>query len=184
MITPVTAQLLPGAAKTAKGPQSSRTDKSQSPRPHTQRTDTAGLAASIMADGGLEFLRSRLEEKMSALFEKMADENPELAANGPAAFFDTSVDVTPEATADRIVSFALGLRGIFSRQNSELSHDEMMVRFEYEIRRGISEGFGHARGVLGDLELLEGSVQDNVATTWDLVQQKLEEFFRPAEDES
>ena len=92
-----------------------------------------------------------------------------------------SVDL--EATADRIVGFALGMRGIFSRQNSELSHDEMMARFEAEIRRGIGEGFGQARGVLGGLQLLEGQVQDNVDKTWDLVQRRLNDFFRPAEDE-
>ena len=55
-----------------------------------------------------------------------------------------------------------------------------MARFETEIRRGINEGFGHARGVLGDLEMLSGDVEKNVDLTWDLVQQKLSDFFDPA----
>ncbi len=183
MINPLTAQLLPPVAKTDK---STRTTPATGERDQAvsapRASGPAGLAASITADGGLGFLQSRLEEKMNSLFEKATADNPELAAAGPAAFFDTSIDVTPEATADRIVGFALGMRGTFSRQNPDLDEGEMMSRFEAEIRRGISEGFGHARGVLGDLELNEGQIKDNVDGTWDLVQQKLADFFSPGED--
>ena len=129
------------------------------------------LAGSIMADGGLGFLQSRLQEKMEGLF----GESAAAAATG----FDTGLSVSPEATADRIVGFALSLRGVFDRQNEGLSPEELRSAFEMEIRRGISEGFGHARGVLSDLELMEGEVQGNVDATWDLVQQKLEEIFNP-----
>ncbi len=183
MINPLTAQLLPSATRSGNrtpGAASAHATANQKHPAPANRSAHAGLAASIKADGGLDFLRSRLEEKMGQLFEKAADKNPELAAAGPEAFFNTSGDVTPEATADRIVSFALGLRGIFSRQNKDLSQDEMMARFETEIRRGINEGFGHARGALGDLELLSDEVENNVDLTWDLVQQKLSDFFDPA----
>ena len=44
----------------------------------------------------------------------------------------------------------------------------------------INEGFGHARGVLGDLEMLSDEVENNVDLTWELVQQKLSDFFEPA----
>ena len=146
--------------------------------------DPEGLARSIMADGGLGFLRGRLEEKLGSLFDRAAEQNPELAAAGPEAFFDTRLDVSPEATADRIVGFALGLKGVFARQNTDLSAEDMMSRFETEIRRGIGEGFGHARGVLGDLDLLDGEVRANVDATWDLVQQKLDDYFHPPQDEA
>jgi len=150
----------------------------------TPRSPSApqGLAQSIMADGGLGFLRGRLEEKLGALFDKAAELNPEMAASGPEAFFDSSLDVSPEATADRIVGFALGLKGVFARQNEDLSPEQMMSRFESEIRRGIGDGFGHARGVLQGLELLEGDVEENVDATWDLVQQKLDGYFHPPAD--
>ncbi len=178
MITPVTAQILPQVPNKV----DSSANKSRPARPpRPPRPGTEGLAASILSDGGLGFLQSRLEDKMSTLFEKAADENPELFEAGPAAFFDTGRDVSPEATADRIVGFALGLKGIYSRQNSELSDKELMAGFETEIRRGISDGFGHARGVLGDLDLLSGQVQDNVDATWELVQQKLQDYFRRLE---
>ncbi len=176
MINPLAAQILPPVSKTSspKAPEGS----AHGARP--ARPGGEGLADSIMQDGGLGFLRSRLDEKMGALFEKAAEDNPELAAAGPASFYEASTDVTPEATADRIVGFALGLKGIYSRQNSDLSEEELMASFESEIRRGISDGFGDARGILGDLDLRSDQVQENVDATWDLVQQKLEEFFHPA----
>ncbi len=174
MISPLAAQLLPTVNKP------SISKGSDSPVALPSRSKSAGLADSIMQDGGLGFLRSRLDESMGALFEKAAEDNPELAATGPAAFFNASADVTPEATADRIVGFALGLKGTYSRQNSELSEAELMAGFESEIRRGIREGFGNARGILGDLDLHSGQVEENVDATWDLVQQKLAEYFHPA----
>ena len=120
---------------------------------------------------------------MGALFEKAAEKNPELASAGPAAFFDTSADVSPEATADRIVGFALSLKGVFGGQNPDLRAEELMVAFEAEIRRGIGDGFSNARGILGDLDLLEGEVQGNVDATWNLVQEKLDAFFHPTEED-
>lgn len=150
-----------------------------------QAAPASGLAQSIMSDGGLGFLQERMEEKLGALFEKATRDNPELAAQGPGTFFDTSADISPEATADRIVGFALGLKGTFARQNEDLSQAEMMAKFEVEIRRGIEEGFGNATSILRDLELMEGDVQDNVDTTWDLVQEKLNDFFNtPTEEDA
>lgn len=180
MINPLATQILPPVPKTI-GSKGSN-EESRLPA-RTSRQGGEGLASSIMQDGGLGFLRSRLEESMGALFEKAAEENPDLEAAGPAAFFGTGADVSPEATADRIVGFALGLKGIYSRQNSEMSHEEMMAGFEAEIRRGISDGFGNARGILGGLDLLNEQVENNVDETWDLVQQKLENFFHPPEEE-
>jgi len=44
--------------------------------------------------------------------------------------------------------------------------------------------FGNARGILGSLDFLNGQVETNVDATWDLVQQKLEAFFHPPEEDS
>ena len=180
MIKPLDAQLLPPVSSKSNETRSSKAVSSASnpvSRSKLSQRAPEGLAASIMSDGGLDFLRSRLESKLSDLFDEATANNPEMAAAGPAAFFDTSIDVTPEATADRIVGFALGMKGIFSRQSPQLGHEELLARFETEIRRGITDGFGHARGVLGGLELLNGEISSNVDLTWDLVQNKLDEFF-------
>lgn len=180
MINPLTTQLLPPVPKSSSSAKSFTEVERSVPAP---RTGGGALAQSIMQDGGLGFLRSRMEESMGALFEKAAELNPEMAAAGPEAFFDTSVDVSPEATASRIVGFALGLKGVYSRQNSEMSEEEMMGGFEEEIRLGIKDGFSNARGILGDLDLLSGDISSNVDATWDLVQQKLNDFFHPSEED-
>ncbi len=181
MINPLTAQLLPSVSKTsgAKSPAGAAGRPARPSRPGGE-----GLADSIMKDGGLGFLRSRLDETMGTLFEKAAEKNPDSVVAASAASFESSTDVTVEATADRIVGFALGLKGIYSRQNSGMSEDEMMAGFEAEIRRGISEGFGNAREILGGLDSFNGQVQENVDATWELVQQKLDEFFNPSEEEN
>ena len=141
-----------------------------------------GLAASILADGGLGFLQARLQEKMVEHFG--AAGAPEAGATaGPAAAVDAGRAVSPEATADRIVGFALSLRGVYDRINAGMSPEELRSGFETEIRRGISDGFDHAKGVLSGLNLLEGQTRDNVDTTWELVQQKLKEHFLPRQED-
>lgn len=171
MITPVMTPLLTSADQTTVPKRSSAVDSAAivptgGPAPSGQ-----GLAHSIMADGGLGFLQARMQEKMEGLFG--TSETPTDLG------FDSSLDVSPEATADRIVGFALSLRSVYERQNEGLSQDDLRAGFEQAIRRGISEGFGHAQGVLSGLDFLEGEVQDNVDLTWELVQQRLEEIFNP-----
>ncbi len=169
MINPVAARLLTPAPTNNKA-----TSRAATERPDHERAP-AGLAAEIMADGGLGFLQARLEEKLN---ESLG------TADTPAATgaFDTTVDNSPAATADRIVSFALGLHGAFARQNQDLSPEELMARFETEVRRGIGEGFGRARSALGDLDLLQDEIADNVDATWQAVQERLAAFFQPKDD--
>jgi Domain of unknown function (DUF5610) len=181
MITPLSPQILPQINKTAQSVDGSgQRTRSQIP----SRQGSEGLAASILADGGLGFLQSRLEEKMDTLLEKADQADPQTPSANKISTFDSSLVSSPEATAGRIVGFALGLKNTFRAQNPDLSEDELMAQFEKEVRQGISEGFAHARGILGDLDLLSGQVEDNVDSTRELVQQKLEEFFLPSDPEN
>ena len=175
MITPLAAQNRQVLQQNEK---SSRATGSGQAAPKTTRPAPAQLAASIMSDGGLGFLRARLEEKLSAAFKtEAADESR------TTAFSETTTDLSPDATADRIVSFALGLHDAFSRQNADLGEAELMARFEAEVRRGIESGFDHARGTLGDLDLLQDDVARNVDTTYAAVQQRLADIFQPGDDQ-
>ena len=136
------------------------------------------LAASIRRDGGLAFLQSRLQEKLSATVSGTETEE----AQATAAYGGSGPDLSPEAVAGRIVSFALGLRQVYDRQNSDLSAEERQAGFEAQVRRGIGDGFDQARGILGDLNLLDEDVQATTDRTWELVQQKLDEHFSPGEE--
>ena len=184
MITPTGSQIIQsGSPKIKENPNSRATSAVtvQDLLPSESSRGSEGLAASIKSDGGLSFLQANLEEKMGSLFEEASANNPEVAATGPASAFDTSVDVSPEATADRIVSFALGLKKHYQEQNPQLDEKELMANFEAEIRRGIRAGFSSARGTLGGLDMLHEEIEANVDSTWELVQAKLDEAFQPPE---
>ena len=179
MINPLTPRLstpfVTGKSSRRQEALPGREDGKGSPR----RADASGLAASIQADGGLAFLRSRLEDQLGRLFSAGDVAGTNAGGPGPEVRFENGNDPSPAATADRIVSFALGLHDIFSRQHADLPPDEIMDRFETEIRRGINEGFGHARDVLGELDQLSDPVESQIDATWGLVQGLLDEFFAP-----
>lgn len=139
--------------------------------PRSQVSRPADLASSIMADGGLGFLRSRLEEKLRERFA------PDQGATRPADI--EGADLSPAATADRIVGFALNLRAAFQRRNEGLEPEELLARFEHEVRRGISEGFAHAEDVLGGLGRLDDGQRQTMASIWDMIQTRLDEAFLP-----
>lgn len=175
MITPTSSQLIKSLVPA--------TQKTSQPGSKTADTSapSEGLAASIKADGGLSFLRANLDKKLNEVFEKAPEETPEGLA---VESFQSGADLTPQATADRIVSFALGFKNHFLRQNSQLSEEQLMAKFEIEVREGISAGFSDARNVLGSLQLMDEETSENVGTTWDLIQSQLDQIFNPpAEDQ-
>ena len=166
------AHLLPRLARREGRP----TEAPSSPKRtgHETEASPSGLAESIRRDGGLGFLQARLEEKLSERFAPVeGDSAPSYESGAP--------DLSPEAVADRIVGFALGLRGVFDRQNADLSVEERQNEFEAQVRRGIADGFGHARRVLGDLDMLDDDVRATTDRTWQLVQERLAEHFSAAE---
>ncbi len=171
-INSITAGLYPKSPAKQPGKIASASADSIPSRNHSQN-----LASSIMADGGLGFLRSRLEEKLESLFGSTQENKDQSAGISAAAFYDVEVNVSPKATAERIVGFALGLMGTYRNQHGDLDEQEMMSGFEAEIRRGISDGFDHARGVLGELELNDAQIEDGVSSTWDWVQKLLDDHF-------
>jgi hypothetical protein len=139
----------------------------------SRETPDKGLAASIMADGGLGFLQSRLQEKLEESLGR-----DEAADSGKTGEYGRSEPLqSPEAVADRIVGFALGLRQAYDRQNASLSEEERRAGFEAEVRRGIAEGFDHARHYLRELQVDSEEVLSTADRTWELIQQKLEEVF-------
>ena len=151
-------------------PQSSETTRSQA-------IDKIGLGTSIAADGGLAFIRSHVEDKLSGLFDAAVEQDPSLAAAGSAAFFDTSMDVSPQATGMRIASFAFAFFQTYKTQNPELSGEDLVSGFRNQIVSGLEDGFAHAEQVLSALELLDGEIKANVEATYKIVMAELESSF-------
>jgi len=135
-------------------------------------------------------IKSQLEVNVSsgnkpmALLYKTALEainkelEPTLGKGAIKKSFDQEIDVSPEATADRIVNGATAFFGAFKAQNSDLSDDEAINKFMEVIGSGIDKGFDEAKDILKSLSVLEGDVATNIDLTYDLVQEGLKDFVK------
>lgn len=101
---------------------------------------------------------------------------PELGENAIENAYESGLDVSPEATADRILSFSLGLFSLYQQQNPELSEQEQAEKFVSVIGDGIDTGFAEAREILDGLGVLEGEIADNIDKTYRIIQEELAAF--------
>ena len=99
-----------------------------------------------------------------------------MGPNATQQAFDSELDVSPEATAERIVQGATAFYGAFKEQNPELSDEESLTQFMEVIGRGIDKGFEDAREILGGLNVLEGDIATNIDKTYEHVQAGLLRF--------
>ena len=100
----------------------------------------------------------------------------DLGDNAIQKGYEAGIDVSPEATADRILSFSTGLFSLFQQQHPSLSETEQVDRFIDVIGGGIDQGFSEARDILEGLGVLKGEIAENIDKTYDLVQEGLAQF--------
>ena len=96
--------------------------------------------------------------------------------------YESGVDFSPEATAERIVSFSTQFLGAYREQNPQMSQEESLTAFVDIISGGIDQGFGEAKDILGGLKVLEGEVTENIDKTYALVQSGLQAFVDALSD--
>lgn len=101
---------------------------------------------------------------------------PSMGENAIQTAYDNGVDTSPEATADRIVSFATQFFSVHQQQNSNMSFDEQLDSFMTIIGGAIDNGFKEARDILSGLKVLQGDIADGVDKTYGLVQEGLQAF--------
>lgn len=120
--------------------------------------------------------------KPLSLFYKTAVEainkalEPALGENATQATLDDELDVSPEATAERIVQGATGFFGAFKKANPALDEESAMTNFMEVIRGGIEKGFEEAKGILDSLRVFEGEIESNIDLTYEHVQTGLSKF--------
>ena len=100
----------------------------------------------------------------------------DLGDNAIQKGYEAGIDVSPEATADRILSFSTGLFSLFQQQHPSLSETEQVDRFIDVIGGGIDQGFAEAREILDGVGVLKGEIAENIDKTYDLVQEGLAQF--------
>jgi hypothetical protein len=89
---------------------------------------------------------------------------------------DSNVDYSPEATAERIVSFATQFFPLHQERNKGMDLDEQLESFMGIIGGAIDQGFNEAKDILKGLQVLKGDIETGVNSTYDLVQKGLQDF--------
>ena len=87
------------------------------------------------------------------------------------------IDTSPEATADRIVEFALGAFQSYWGSHPELGEEEARGEFAAFIGAAIGQGIDEARGILGALNALNPEVDGNIDKTAAIIEQRLNDFI-------
>ena len=90
--------------------------------------------------------------------------------------YQSGIDYSPEATAERIVSYSTQMFGSYKEQHPEMAEEEALTSFVEIIRGGIDQGFGEAKDILESLKVLEGDIESNIDKTYDFVQEGLKSF--------
>lgn len=88
------------------------------------------------------------------------------------------LDISPEATAGRIVGFALGFFDKYAKQNGLEDNEEGRRQFADFIGGAISQGIDEARGILGALNALDPDTGANIDKTASIISSRLEEFVK------
>jgi hypothetical protein len=72
--------------------------------------------------------------------------------------YDSEVDFSPQATADRIVAFSTNFFSSYQEQHPELSEQEARDTFSDLMLAGVKEGIGEAKDILKALSVLDGDI--------------------------
>ncbi|MCV6612232.1 MAG: DUF5610 domain-containing protein [Amphritea sp.] len=172
-------QPLNPAAQTSKAETDQVTNK-QATVPELQ-TDPKAEQNRAILESSLQVSLQSGNQSLALLYRTAVEElnkvlETDLGANAIQNAYDSGLDVSPEATAERIVSQTTAFFSAYQEQNPGLSLEEQVTRFTDIIGGGIDQGFSEAREILDGLNVLEGDIAANIDTSYDLVQEKLTAF--------
>lgn len=159
--------------------QSVSTDRTTSPlstREQAQRAQNTAIMESqlnVSVQSGNEPLALLYKTAIEAINQELA---PELGEYAAQQAFDSGLDVSPEATAERIVQGATGFFGAYQDNHPELNGEAAMTEFMTLIKGGIDKGFEEAKDILESLKVLEGDIEINIDLTYEHVQTGLQSF--------
>jgi hypothetical protein len=119
------------------------------------------------------------EEIISKLNELLAGKLPEGGIQGLAP-----EEVTPEATADRIVRQTTALFEAYKRQNQDKDPEEVLNNFMNAVRSGVEQGYAEAFEILEGLGAFKfDGVKAGVEQTKILIESKLQAFEKIKREE-
>lgn len=105
-----------------------------------------------------------------------AELEPILGENAAQKIYDSGVDTSPEATAERIVAFATGFYSRYKEFHPDRTEQEQLDNFFAVIGSGIEKGFADAKEILKGLKVYEGEIEEGVDNTYAKVMAGLQSF--------
>lgn len=93
--------------------------------------------------------------------------------------YESEVDFSPEATAERIVTFSTNFFNAYQEQHPELDEQQARDTFTYLMLEGVEQGVGEAKDILKALSILDGDVADDIDKTMEFILQGFDKFRNP-----
>ncbi len=166
--------------------ESAKTDTVSLSGPTSQKDVSALILsktlASIQEAGGLEStqnLYNGFSQKDLQNLESLVESAKADLGVSP----NTSFDVAPEATANRIVDFALLAFSQFQENHEDLSEEDVRTEFVEFIGKAIGKGVEEARDILTGLNALTEEVDTDITTTVDIINERLQQFADQGNEE-
>ena len=147
-------------------------DISENGQAETASADTVqiNLSSNLTISDANKILKDKLAEKINAAF-KEAGVNIDIRE-----VEKQNQDTSPEATARRIVDFATGFFGVYTKNHAKDGQSEQLDGFMSLVHDAIDKGFADARDTLKGIADISGPVSNNIDKTYDLTQKGLDDF--------
>ena len=124
-----------------------------------------------------QYTANLIFDKIAAkVAEKYGDEAAELIK------FDSDLDTSPQATAERIFTFATGFYQKYAEQHSDEDAKEVLSRFMTTIRNAVDQGFQEAQKILAGLSGFTPEIEDVAKQTYQQLQEMLDRFEQEQPD--
>jgi hypothetical protein len=93
--------------------------------------------------------------------------------------YESEIDFSPQATADRIVAFSTNFFSSYQEQHPELSEQEARDTFSDLMLAGVEEGIGEAKDILKALSVLDGDIESDIDKTMAFILEGFDKFRNP-----
>jgi len=156
-------------------------------KPAVEKVDKISAVARVKAEMNVSIMQSAKvdigskDNSLMLLFNTAIDKineklAPELGNNAIQKGYENGLDISPEATAERIVNLSTLSYQAFKQNHKNESEAVVLDKYIKVISSGIDQGFGEARTILDGLNVLQGDIATNIDKTYELVQEKLASF--------
>jgi hypothetical protein len=156
------------------GPGASRFQPQQPLQPNTARSPSPDEMKLKISNEPLSLVYRTAVQKLNELLA------PEIGAAGLQGVASGGMDFSPEAVAERILSFATAGFTSFQTRHADQGRNEQLDGFMRLIHDAIDQGFAEARDILDGLGVLQGDISANTDRTYQLIQDGLGRFEEKA----